>query len=80
MKKILFILFVLSFTLTVFAQKTITGLINDGELVEEVLVNKDADLVALGRELLRNPYFVNQLLALDKQLNLLPESYLRAYK
>ena len=56
------------------------GLINDGELVEEVLVNKDADLVALGRELLRNPYFVNQLLALDKQLNLLPESYLRAYK
>ncbi|MFC0342721.1 TonB-dependent receptor [Epilithonimonas hispanica] len=31
MKKILFILFVLSFTLTVFAQKTITGLINDGD-------------------------------------------------
>lgn len=56
------------------------GLINEEDLVEEVLKNNDADLVALGRELLRNPYFVNQLLALDKQHNLLPQSYLRAYK
>lgn len=56
------------------------GLINDSKLVEDILNNGDADLIALGRELLRNPYFVNQLYAFEKQLNQLPESYLRAYK
>ena len=33
------------------------GLITTIEMVEEVLGNKRADLVALGRELLRNPFF-----------------------
>lgn len=56
------------------------GLINEADLVEDVLVKEEADLIALGRELLRNPYFVNQLYAADKQLDYLPESYLRAYK
>jgi len=56
------------------------GLINEIDLIEETLEKGEADLIALGRELLRNPYFVNQLYASDKQLNQLPESYLRAYK
>lgn len=34
------------------------GLIRNKELVEEILANKRADLVALGRELLRNPYWL----------------------
>lgn len=56
------------------------GLIYESKLIEEVLEKDEADLIALGRELLRNPYFVNQLYASEKQLNQLPESYLRAYK
>ena len=56
------------------------GLIYESKLIEEVLEKGEADLIALGRELLRNPYFVNQLYASEKQLNQLPESYLRAYK
>ncbi|HET6784517.1 MAG TPA: NADPH dehydrogenase NamA [Erysipelotrichaceae bacterium] len=56
------------------------GLINNTELIESVLEKNDADLIALGRELLRNPYFVNQSYAQNKQLELIPESYLRAYK
>ena len=34
------------------------GLIRNREMVEEILANGRADLVALGRELLRNPYWV----------------------
>lgn len=34
------------------------GLITTPELVQEILFNKRADFVALGRELLRNPYWV----------------------
>lgn len=33
------------------------GLISKSEMVEEILANDRADLVALGRELLRNPYW-----------------------
>ncbi len=36
------------------------GLLDDIKLVEEVLGNDRADLVAIGRGLLMNPYFVNQ--------------------
>lgn len=36
------------------------GLITQVELAEEIVRNKRADLVALGRELLRNPYWVLQ--------------------
>jgi len=56
------------------------GLINNSELVETVLEKNEADLIALGRELLRNPYFVNQAYAQNKQFEQLPVSYLRAYK
>lgn len=34
------------------------GLITEASMVEEILSNKRADLVAVGRELLRNPFFV----------------------
>lgn len=56
------------------------GLITDDTLVESILANEEADLIALGRELLRNPYYVNELYARLGQLDDLPESYLRAYK
>lgn len=56
------------------------GLITEEEMIESILVNEEADLVALGRELLRNPYYVNELYARLGMLDDLPESYLRAYK
>lgn len=34
------------------------GLITDAKMAEEIVSNDRADLVAIGRELLRNPYFV----------------------
>ncbi len=39
-------------------QTIAVGLINEYDQVEEILMNDRADLVALGRELLRNPYWV----------------------
>lgn len=56
------------------------GLILDVNMVEEILSNKRADLVALGRELLRNPYWVLNT-ARNKQVNIkFPIQYERAYK
>lgn len=34
------------------------GLINTPDIAEEIIANKRADLIAIGRELLRNPYWV----------------------
>ena len=56
------------------------GLITSVEEIERVLFDKSADMVALGRELLRNPYFTNNLYAHIPLIDQLPESYLRAYK
>jgi len=53
------------------------GLITTPEQVEEAL--QDTDLVALGRELLRNPNFVNQVIATQAP-ELLFSSYKRAFK
>jgi NADPH2 dehydrogenase len=53
------------------------GLITTLEQVEEAL--QDTDLVALGRELLRNPNFVNQVFA-SQAPELLFSSYKRAFK
>lgn len=36
------------------------GLITELNMIEEILANERADLVAIGRELLRNPQFVIQ--------------------
>ncbi|MDA3847779.1 MAG: NADPH dehydrogenase, partial [Vallitaleaceae bacterium] len=49
------------------------------EMIEEILCNKRADLVALGRELLRNPYFVlNQARHNKVELDY-PEPYARSF-
>lgn len=56
------------------------GMITKIEEVEEVLGNKRADLVALGRELLRNPYWVIQN-ALNNNIDIkVIEQYDRAVK
>lgn len=57
------------------------GLITQVSLVEEILNNKRADLIALGRELFRNPYWVNQAAYENKALDYTyPEIYEEAYR
>ena len=52
------------------------GLITKNEQIEEILHNNQADIVLLGRELLRNPYFA---LYIDKKNRPdWPAQYLRA--
>jgi len=51
------------------------GLITTAELAQEIIANGRADFVALGRELLRNPYWVLQAAA-DKEI--WPKQYERA--
>lgn len=55
------------------------GLVTTGDMAEEILEKDEADLIFLGRELLRNPYFP-LLYAKNKKINLnyVPESYKRA--
>ena len=55
------------------------GLITEIDMVEEILSNERADLVALGRELLRNPFWVLNK-AKEKNVEIeLPEQYKRAF-
>jgi len=56
------------------------GLITNIEQVEEILGNNRADLVALGRELLRNPNWVLNNANLSDVKIQYPPQYLRAYK
>lgn len=56
------------------------GLITLANEIDSILIDKKADFVALGRELLRNPYFVNTEYAKANQKDNLPQPYLRAYK
>lgn len=56
------------------------GLINNIDMVEEILSNGRSDLVALGRELLRNPYWVLNA-ARNKNVDIeFPVQYLRGFK
>ncbi len=55
------------------------GLIIDEAHIESILANQEADFVALGRELLRNPYFVNALYAKSNQNDLIHTAYKRGY-
>lgn len=56
------------------------GLIENYNQIEEILSNQRADLVALGRHLLRDPYAPLHM-AIKKGINIdLPKSYERAYK
>jgi NADPH2 dehydrogenase len=54
------------------------GLINSPEEVESVL--KEVDLVAMGRELLRNPNWVNGVLAADDKLDAVFKPYMRGFR
>ena len=56
------------------------GLITSLDQVEEILAQDKADLVALGRELLRNPFWMFEAYAKDNQLDRLISSYARAYR
>ncbi len=55
------------------------GLITDEKMAEEILENGRADLIALGRELLRNPYWPINVAAKYGLDDFIPESYRRAY-
>lgn len=59
---------------------TITvGLISELDHVDEIIGNHRADLVALGRELLRNPYWPLRQSLINKRINIpFPEQYERA--
>lgn len=57
------------------------GLINSIEQVEEILGGERADLVALGRELLRNPYWPIRHCTPDSSAGCpIPEQYLRGWR
>lgn len=56
------------------------GLYNSGEGVEHVLREGDADLVALGRLLLNQPYWVLNQAAKAKREDLIPESHWRGFR
>lgn len=56
------------------------GLIDDIDMVEHLLMGEKADLVALGRELLRNPNWVLNNLHKKGVSYKYPDQYFRAYK
>lgn len=55
------------------------GLIKEFDHVEEILCNNRADLVALGRELLRNPFFVLNMAKYSKEEFQYPRQYERSF-
>lgn len=56
------------------------GLITDISQAENILQEGKADLVAMGRELLRNPYIMFQALTQDNKIVQLIPSYARAFR
>lgn len=56
------------------------GLLNTYEDITGVLENNEADLVACGRELLRDPNLLYRLARDDQQLELINPAYIRAYR
>lgn len=55
------------------------GLLNDADIAEAALRNDDIDLIAFGRELLRNPYFALQAALRYNIDGCIPKAYERAY-
>ncbi|MDO5656610.1 MAG: NADPH dehydrogenase NamA [Flavobacteriaceae bacterium] len=55
------------------------GLIKTAEQAKNILQTQKADLIFLGRELLRNPFFVLQAAVDNAELDYIPTSYRRAY-
>ena len=53
------------------------GLITSGDMITEILDNQRADLVYLGRELLRHPYFVHELARRFNEPSFIPKAYER---
>ena len=56
------------------------GLIDEPDLAEEIVENGRADLVALGRALLRNPYWVLNAAHAEKQDHFIPKMYERGFR
>ncbi len=55
------------------------GLIKDFDQVEEIISNNRADLVAVGRAILRDPYFVSNMAYQNKIKGINPKQYDRGY-
>lgn len=56
------------------------GMLEDPQLAESVIGNEDADLIAIARGLLRDPYWaIHAAQALGVKLEDLPKQYLRAF-
>ena len=55
------------------------GLIDNHELVEEILANDRADLVAIGRGILRDPYYVLNTAYKLGVKDIYPQQYMRGY-
>lgn len=51
------------------------GLIQNAKQAEEILENRQAELVCMGRKLLRDPYFPLKTAALHGHIDLVPKSY-----
>lgn len=56
------------------------GIINTYELAEQTLKNEEADLILLGRELLRNPYWAANTAKLYEDKDVMLKNYVRAYQ
>ncbi len=55
------------------------GLITDKHLAEEIIGNRHADLIFLGRQLLSDPYCPLKWAAASGRKDLVPENYIRAF-
>ncbi len=55
------------------------GLLNESDLINYVLETEKCDLIACGRELLRNPNLLLKIAKERKRDELIPETYKRAY-
>lgn len=56
------------------------GLITDADTAEEILQKEQADLIFMGRELLRNPYFLLDVKDGENKNPAIPKQYSRAFR
>jgi 2,4-dienoyl-CoA reductase-like NADH-dependent reductase (Old Yellow Enzyme family) len=55
------------------------GILDDPAVAEATLANEDADLVAIGRAMLRDPYWTLHALHTEEQKDYIPKQYTRAF-
>ncbi|MCH5585821.1 NADH:flavin oxidoreductase/NADH oxidase [Shimazuella sp. AN120528] len=55
------------------------GILDDPALAEATIANKDADLVAIGRAMLRDPYWALHALEGEERKSLIPRQYERGF-